>query len=145
MKNEGNEPTGGWEDARRVIEDAIAKAKAYQQPTGALSSSYFERASSTPDVAKQIGSSGHTLEFLTLALDDDEIREPWVTRAVAHQCKLLKATRDMEVECGALYHAAHGLQIYRLRRFGGRDLPAPSSETPDPQATTASEPADTVR
>ena len=28
----------------------------------------------------------------------------------------------MDLECGSLYHAAHGLQLYRWRRFGQPDI-----------------------
>ena len=162
--HEGHEPSGGWAAAQTRIDENIAKAKNFQhRSSGAFSSSYFERSSHTPDVAKQIGTTGHTLEFLALALEtsdrvssesshgaaDDEkvvyLDDPWVTRAVVHLCKLLRSTRDMEVECGALYHAAHGLQIYRLKRFGQREFPSSPSDTAESEPTTTAEAPGTVR
>lgn len=144
-RNEGNAPVGGWKAAQEVIDTHVALAKDFRQPSGALSSSYFRRASSTPDVAKSIGTTGHTLEFLALALTEEELSEPWVTRAVAHVCGLLESTRDMPVECGALYHAAHALQVYRLRRFGQREFPTSPAETAETEPTTTAETRGTVR
>ena len=63
---------------------------------------------------------GHTLEFVILASNDDELREPWVERAVVRLCDLFRKTKPIDLECGALYHAAHGLAVYRERMFGGR-------------------------
>jgi hypothetical protein len=68
-----------------------------------------------------LGATGHTLEFLTLALDDEEIKAPWMALAAQYLCELLRATKDEPLECGALFHAAHGLHLYRVRRFGPRE------------------------
>jgi hypothetical protein len=32
----------------------------------------------------------------------------------------MNVARDMEPDCGTLYHAAHGLRLYRDLRFGPR-------------------------
>jgi hypothetical protein len=57
-----------------------------------------------------------------MAMTDEEVREAWMTKAAVALCDLLEATREMELECGALYHAAHGLILYRERLFG---VPSP--------------------
>jgi hypothetical protein len=41
-----------------------------------------------------------------------------VTRAATRLVTLLEQTSDVDVECGALYHAAHGLLLYRERICG---------------------------
>ena len=115
---EGGEPTGGWRDAEKKIQDSIDRARRFQQPDGTFSTSYFDRPGSSPDLANRMSTTGHTLEFLTYALTDEELAEPWVTASVAQLCKIFRQTRDLPMECGALYHAARGLQNYRLRRFG---------------------------
>lgn len=134
--NEGGELTGGWAEAQRVIDEHVAKARQFQQPDGSFSASYFQRASNSPDVAVRIGTTGHTLEFLCIAMTDDQLKEDWVTRATVTLCNLLDRTRDMEVECGALYHALNGLQLYRYRRFGQRQYD-PAIEPDKPQAAGA--------
>ncbi len=109
---------GGWLAGQNKIDDALELAQQNQLKNGAFSVSFFARSSNSPDLAMHLWASGHTLEFLSLALDDAEIREPWVARAVVSLCELLKATRGVDLECGALYHAIHGLVLYRAKRFG---------------------------
>lgn len=114
-----NQPlSGGWKEADERIRWAVRRAKELQQPNGAFSTSYFSRAGSSPDAHLIIGTTGHTLEFLTFALTDEQLRQPWVTKAVEKLCEVFEQTKDVDVECGALYHAAHGLRLYRERRFG---------------------------
>jgi len=129
--------TGGWAAAQEVIDNAVAKAKAYQQPDGRFSASYFQRAARSPDIAVQMSTTGHTLEFLMFALTDEELKQPWVTRGVVALCGMLERTRDLPVECGSLYHAIHGLQLYRIRRFGG---PTPLEAVDAPVADEQAEP-----
>lgn len=135
-KHPGGELSGGWLAARERIDDAIETARRYQQPSGAFSVKYFERPGNSPDLAKHLGSTGHTLEFLSLALDENQLREPWVARSVVRLCEFFDQTKDLELECGALYHAAHGLVLYRNRRFGARAQPAAANEPGEPAAKT---------
>ncbi len=113
---------GAWAEADQVIQDAIEKARQFQNPSGAFSTSYFSRPGNMPDLGLQLGATGHTLEFLTLAVDKEELEEPWMARAAWFLCQLLRKTKDEDLECGALFHAAHGLNLYRQRRFGPRDF-----------------------
>lgn len=117
-KKRGGKMEGAWAKANEKIQFAIAKAQEYQQPDGSFSTNYFSRSASSPDVGLKINTSGHTFEFLSIAMTDEQLKEPWMVRAAESLCTMLELTKDMDVECGALYHAAHGLQIYRLRRFG---------------------------
>lgn len=121
----GGKLEGPWEAAHKKIQQAIATVKRYQNPNGSFSSNYFIRPSSTPDISAELSTTGHTLEFLALAMTDEELREPWVRRAVERLCKLYRVTEDLSLECGGLYHATSGLIIYRERIFGPRELPAP--------------------
>jgi hypothetical protein len=121
-ENEGD-PTGGWQAAEENIHTAIELAKGYQNPDGTFSAEFFGRPSSTADVALKINTTGHTLEFLCYSLSGEQIRSPqydWVARAAVRLAELLDQTQALPLECGSLYHAAHGLQLYRLQRFGPR-------------------------
>jgi len=109
-------PAGsGWEAAEDVLADSIDRARRYQQPDGSFSVAYFERPTASPDAFATLGATGHVFEVLALVLDDDTLSEPWVTRAATRLVTLLERTADVDVECGALYHAVHGLAIYRRR------------------------------
>ena len=128
---------GAWEKADKKIKDAVAACKEYQQPDGSLSTNYFARPGTSADIASRISTTGHALAFLTLALSDEELEQPWVTRAVTHLVGCFEKTQKFDLECGALYHAAHGLDLYRARRFGPR-APNQPSEPAAPAAAEAS-------
>jgi hypothetical protein len=113
-----DELSGGWADAETRIQEAIEQARRYQQPDGSFSTSFFERPSTSPDVFARIGSTGHTFEFLAMALEKERLQEPWVRRAADALVTLLEQTADVPVECGGLYHAAHGLVLYQARTCG---------------------------
>lgn len=128
--------TGGWKKANDVVRDCIHKAKIYQQPDGSFSTQFFARPGSSPEVDTTLHSTGHTLEWLDVALTDNELAEPWVTAAVNRLVQLLEDNENRELDCGALYHAARGLILYRDRRFGVRQPgeQPPTVATQDPEA-----------
>jgi hypothetical protein len=134
-----DDPEGTWERADKKIKDAITAAREFQQPDGSFSTNYFARAAASAEIDARISTSGHVLEFLMVALDDDQIRQPWVTRAVLHLVGCLEKTQKFDLECGALYHAVHGLRLYRQRRFGPAEPLVPARSDP---SVTAQAPAD---
>ena len=110
--------TGGWAAAAAVIEDCLERAQRFQQADGSFSIHTFDRPGTSADVFARLSATGHVFEVLSLALDDERLAEPWVTRAADRLVNLLEQTADVDVECGALYHAAHGLLLYRQRVCG---------------------------
>jgi hypothetical protein len=122
-RRRGGKLEGGWSAANKKIEDAVTSARRFQQPDGSFSTHYFIRPGTSPDFALRINTTGHTLEFLALALDDEQLKAPWVTHAVVALCKLFKTTKSVNLECGSLYHATHGLIEYYERRFGPWQYP----------------------
>lgn len=105
----------GWEAAEAVLDDCIERARRFQQADGSFSTHSFERPGTSPDVFSRLSATGHVFEVLALALDDERLADAWVTRAAERLVTLLEHTADIDVECGGLYHAAHGLAIYRSR------------------------------
>jgi len=108
----------GWAAARATLDDHLERARLFQQSDGSFSTHSFERPGTSPDVFARLSATGHVFEVLALALDDERLGEPWVVRAADRLTSLLEQTADIDVECGALYHAAHGLAIYRGRVCG---------------------------
>ena len=107
----GGKLTGGWKAAYDNLWRArgrIAMMKMYQQPDGSFSSDYFNGARWTADIGQRIGTTGHTLEVLAIAVPETELQAPWLTQAVNYLCKMLEETKKYELECGGLYHAARG-------------------------------------
>jgi hypothetical protein len=116
----GVELTGGWAAAERRIEWAVEQAKANQLPTGAFSIAFFFRPANSANIDEHLAATGHILEFLAFALPKQQLEAPWIQKAIAYLCGLLERTKQLDLECGALYHAAHGLVLYREKVFGPR-------------------------
>jgi hypothetical protein len=116
----GKPVSGVWKKLADRIQECIDKAHQYQNSDGSLSSNYFARPGKSADLAVCMGSAGHVMEFLAVAMDKEKLQESWVKRATLDVCKLFRKTKPVDVECGALFHAAHGLVLYREKVFGPR-------------------------
>ncbi|NOX55605.1 MAG: hypothetical protein GXP27_14435, partial [Planctomycetes bacterium] len=106
---------GAWQLADQWIQYYIQMARSMQNSDGSFSNNYFDGSGYTYDVVERLETSGHTLEWLILALPDERLNEPWVRRAVAAVARDLIDSSTEPVECGPLYHATHGLVLYRDR------------------------------
>jgi hypothetical protein len=116
----GGKVEGIWQQLQGRIDDCVTKCRQFQNPDGSLSANFFVRTGKATELANAMHSAGHTLEFLATALDKEQLQEEWVKRAVLDVCKLFRKTKPVDVECGALFHAAHGLVLYREKVFGPR-------------------------
>jgi hypothetical protein len=117
----GVELKGGWLAAQQRIDWAVAAARELQLPTGAFSIAFLFRSANSNNLDEHLAATGHTLEFLTFALSKKQLEEPWVKKAVVYMCNLLDRTKHLDLECGGLYHAVHGLVLYREKVFGPRE------------------------
>ena len=125
----GGELSGVWKDADKAIQANIRKARELQNADGSFSTNYFARGGQSSDVADRLSTTGHILEFLALAMNEQQLREPWVQQAAANLCGLFDRTEKADLECGALYHAMHGVVLYRERMFGRRAFAQPIVNT----------------
>lgn len=123
---QGGKLEGVWKRADDKIQEALAKVKQYQNPDGSFSVNYFTRPGTSADLAQSLGTTGHTLEFVVLASSEQQLHEPWVRRAVVYLCDVFKRTKDVDLECGGLYHSASALVLYRERMFGPRRFGPPT-------------------
>lgn len=141
----GGKIEGGWLLAQQKIDGAVARFREFQnQQDGSFSTNYLVRRGITTDMARRINTTGHTVEFIVQALPQERLREPWVVRGVVALCEMLKLSENLAVECGSLYHALHGLLIYRERLYGKwpRFTPPELSQDPAPAPPGGSTPAD---
>lgn len=120
----GGKLDGIWAKVEAKIQEQIERAKAARNADGSLSAHYFERPGVNPDITEWMASSGHVFEFLAEALNKEQLQEPWMTEAAAKLCQQFKSTKPIDVECAKLFHAAHGLVLYREKVFGPRSFPA---------------------
>ncbi|MBC7820597.1 MAG: hypothetical protein IAG10_27245 [Planctomycetaceae bacterium] len=106
---------GTWLEADQKIQRFIAEAKALQNPDGSFSTHFFKGRGSSNDFNTRITSSGHMIEWLMVALPQSRLSEPWIQNGVRCLAQDLIDNRHVNAECGPLYHAVDGLQIYRER------------------------------
>jgi hypothetical protein len=125
-RQRGGAKAGVWDDVARKIDDYRQRARKYQNADGSFSSRYLAGPGSTRDVQQRIGTTGHGLEWLALALSDDELRQPWVQDAAGALALMILDSSGRPIDGGALYHAAHGLHIYHTRMFGRSAVTSPS-------------------
>ena len=126
---------GGWLAAQRRIAWAVEQARANQLPSGAFSIGFFQRPANSANLDEHLAATGHILEFLSFALPKEQLDDLWVQRAVAYMCRLLERTKEIDLECGALYHAAHGLVLYRDKVYGPRGSAETAAQISTPVVT----------
>lgn len=118
---QGGEMTAIWQRAQEEIDGAIELARTHQNADGSLSTNFFTgRTGISQDLGQNLHATGHTFEFLAIALPDDQLNEPWFNLAADALCEMFEDGDQLELECGALYHAAHGLVVYRERKWSKR-------------------------
>ncbi len=120
----GGKKVGVWLDVEKKIADYKQIARKLQNRDGTFSTKYFDpdEPDPVPNAAidkteLRISTSGHVLEWLALAMTDDELRSPWMQNAVNGLVILILEMGPRSIDGGALYHAAHGLHLYHERVF----------------------------
>jgi len=111
----GQRLRGTWRKADRNIKQHISLVRRYQNGDGTFSTNYFQGPQFSRDFDKRLSTSGHTLEWLMVALPSERLREDWVRRGVAAIAREMIENRHQPAKCGSLYHALDGLIIYRER------------------------------
>ena len=121
----GGQTTGVWKEVADRIAAYKQRAREQQNPDGTFSTAYFHESASDKDVQLRINTTGHIFEWLALALSDEELKEPWVQRAASALALTFLENENKGIDGGSMYHAVHGLLIYRSRVYGtdkGGDL-----------------------
>lgn len=114
----GGHLTGVWLAANTRVREKIEDARRYQNSDGSFATSFLHRPGWSSDLSDVLRTTGHVLEFLAIAAPDESLRSAWVQGAASRLCQVLESTEQVDLECGALYHALHGAVLYRKRRFG---------------------------
>lgn len=135
-KNSGQRLRGYWLEADQKIQRYIEEARAMQNLDGSFSYDYFFQKSASENFQERLETTGHTLEFLMMALPDERLNEEWVRKAISLLANDLIENKDETVDYSALYHAIDGLVIYRNRmspdhtaQLGSRSYPKTSEST----------------
>jgi hypothetical protein len=119
---EGGKVEGVWKEVADKVAYYKKRARELRNADGTFSTSFFEARGDVPDVDRRINTTGHTVEWLALAMTDAELRTGWMEEAVNALTQLFLNERRDHVEGGSLYHALHGLLIYYARVYGPEGL-----------------------
>jgi hypothetical protein len=106
---------GAWLEADQKVRRYVEEARTLQNPDGTFSSNFFRGPGQSQEFEKRLGSTGHILEFLCVALPQSRLNEEWLRRAVGAIANDLNQNRLAPCECGAMYHSVDGLSLYRTR------------------------------
>jgi hypothetical protein len=121
----GGKTTGVWKEIAEKVIKYRDLAKKYQNPDGTFSTDFFRGPDNKADKQLRINTTGHTLEWLSLALSDAELREQWVQDAAAALALQILDLHGSPIESGSLYHAVHGLLLYYARVYDREKLGPP--------------------
>ncbi len=111
----GGQLVGTWAQADHKIRQHIEIARSLQNSDGSFSAKFYEAPGFSTDLNTRFNTTGHTMEFLSIALPNERLHEPWVRSAVFTLCNDLVANRQRNIDCGPLYHTLNALIIYRDR------------------------------
>ena len=114
----GGKKTGIWKDVADKIDYYKAQAHKLQNADGTFATGYVSTPGQSPNADLTISTTGHVLEWLALAMTNEELKASWMQDAVNALAMTILNHRSEPIEGGALYHATHGLYIYRARMFG---------------------------
>lgn len=117
-RQKGGEITGVWKDLADNAERHKKLARGYQNADGSFSTNFFRDRGDARDQQLRMNTTGHTLEWLALALTDAELKEEWVQRAADRLALMFLEIERSGMESGSLYHAIHGLLMYYARVYG---------------------------
>jgi hypothetical protein len=123
---------GVWKDVSDRLAEAKQLARRLQNPDGTFSTEFFRGPGHAADLSLRLNTTGHIFEWLTLALTDDELNEPWIQDAVNALALMFLEIQDRPIEAGTFYHALHGLLIYYSRVFGTEPLGDQAPHVPLP-------------
>jgi hypothetical protein len=114
---QGGEDTALWKEV--VAKNAKYRdlAKKWRNPDGSFSTGFFKERGNSADKQLRINTTGHILEWLALALSDEEIKQPWVEEAANALALMILDLHSSGIDGGSLYHATHGLLIYYARVY----------------------------
>jgi hypothetical protein len=130
---------GGWKAANDVLEVAKRNTREFQQRDGTFSVNYFARPGTSSAIAERIGTTGHLFEVMATCMTQRELESPWMVKACDQLCTMLEQTKQIELECGGLYHASHGLFVYRARRWGLPDQAKSVASEQEADASSAAQ------
>jgi hypothetical protein len=118
---------GEYLRAKTYVDDYINFTLRMQNPDGSFSTEWFAGRGARPDVDRRIQTTGHILEWMVFAANDEQLHDRQIVGAVDYLSKTLLAGKTRDWKIGPLGHAIRSLSLYDRRVF------KPLDEPPAPQ------------
>ena len=115
MKKHG-QLRGAWLEADQKLQRYITTVRRMQNQDGSFSTNWFKSTGYSTDVPERLNHSGHTIEWLMVALPKSELSQPWFRSGVRTLSDDILRSARISVDgkkVGGLYHALHALVLYR--------------------------------
>jgi len=110
---QGGKLTGTWKDAKKYLDKYVGISKQHQQEDGAFSAAGFYRSLRPRTPRYLVSSTGHALEWMSVALSPEELHQDWVLKAIDRLVTDMEKFPTEVFSDGGLYHAAHALRRIR--------------------------------
>lgn len=119
-RKQGYEIDGQFARAEKFLDDFQKYTFKLQNSDGSYSTQYFAARGSDSRVAKRLETTGHTAEWLTLLLDEEQVRSDRMVKSMEYLSGMLYQGRHHEWKIGPLGHGLHAINMYHERVFGDR-------------------------
>ena len=111
--DQGGKLRGTWKDAKKYLDKYVTISKQHQQEDGAFSAAGFYRSLRPRTPRHLVSSTGHALEWMSIALSPEELKQDWVVKAIERLVTDMEKFPTEVFSDGGLYHAAHALRRIR--------------------------------
>lgn len=118
---EGKPITGQWARADKYVRDFIAYTWQLQNRDGSMSTAWFEKQEDNGKIDRKVQTTGHMVEFLVTALDDDELQSPPMLRSISFLTNSFWEERGHDWQVGPKGHALRALALFYQRVYGRPD------------------------
>jgi len=114
--------TGSWVLADLKIQKALEAVRTMQNKDGSFSSKFLREPGFSQDASDRLRSSGHTLEWMMMAVRQPQLSEQWLRAGVYSVANDLIRFSNQAIDPGVLFHSLHSLILYRERIAAPRSL-----------------------
>jgi hypothetical protein len=133
----GRPINGQWLRARKYVADYQEYTFKLQNSDGSFSTTFFRGRDDSGTMDRQLETTGHMLEWLVFSLDEPQLRDARVVKAVDYLTRLLMSDRDDAWEIGPKGHALRAIALYDERVFGSKPGARPFLEVGRPTTLSA--------
>jgi hypothetical protein len=125
--------TGIWAKAQKHVDGVVAILKKNQNPDGTFSRYWFEKKQKSADFEEVLLYTGQALDFLAVALNDNQLKDEWVVKIVNSLSRIIARNRyQLQDKIWASTHAGHALFHYRDRLLNvGHPIKTYQGKDPD--------------